>query len=262
MPDFLAVCEQAARAGGQKLLDWQGRFSVREKGVADLVTDADLASQEAVREVIWRTFPNHAFIGEEGGSRAELPKASYRWIVDPLDGTTNFVHGVPHFAVSVALEHEAGLLAGTVYDPVLNECYTAAKGEGAKLNGKPLKVSMVKQLRDALVASSFPAQVAANSPLLTAFAELIQVCQALRRGGSAALNLAYIAAGRFDAYWAADLQPWDAAAGALLVQEAGGVLAALDGEEFRVWEPRLIATATPELFGELQGKLRQIPGLV
>src|SRR5687768_15961356 len=141
MHDYLTVCESAARAGGAVLLDWIDRFAVREKGPADLVTEADLASQNTIRDLLLSTFPDHAFLGEES---SELPEDKpYRWIVDPLDGTTNYVHQVPQYAVSVALTHQGKLLVGTVYDPVSQECFTAAAGKGAWLNGRRLEVSRI-----------------------------------------------------------------------------------------------------------------------
>jgi myo-inositol-1(or 4)-monophosphatase len=147
--DFLQTCEEAARAGGAVLLDWIGRFGVREKGPSDPVTDADLASQEAIRRIVLGRFPSHAFIGEEQAGGA-LPTDGYCWVVDPLDGTMNYVHGVPHYAVSVALVKGEEIVAGAIYEPQSQECYLAAQGEGAYLNGRRLKTSGVEQLSDAL----------------------------------------------------------------------------------------------------------------
>lgn len=257
MPDFITTCEAAAKAGAAVLQNMIGQFEVREKGRADLVTEADLASQEAIRDVLLGQFPEHDFIGEEGASTERHDSTRYRWIVDPLDGTTNYVHGVPHYAVSIALERGGELLAGCVYDPVLEESFTAVQGEGAKLNGQPIRVSDVQQLREALVAASFPHTVTPDLPVIREFVAVLPLCQALRRGGSAALNLAYLAAGRFDAYWATDLYAWDAAAGALLVREAGGVLTARDGGPFDLWEPNLLAAASQPLQHELDTVLER-----
>lgn len=250
MPDFLTVCEEAARAGGAELQNWVGKFQVREKGPRDLVTQADVASQQVIRGIVMGRFPDHGFVGEENGEQ-QTPDTPYRWIVDPLDGTSNYAHGVPHYCVSVALEGERRLLAGAVYDPVLDECFAAAAGQGARLNGRPIQVSRVTSLAAALVATSFPARVTADLPVVAELVAVLPACQAFRRGGSAALNLAYIAAGRFEAYWAADLHPWDAAAGVLLVLEAGGVVTDLDGGPFDVWNPKLLAAAGPDLHQQL-----------
>jgi len=249
------VCERAAREGGRILLDWIGRFSVREKGPSDLVTDADHASQEAIRIVIGGAYPDHAFVGEEDLDGIRRHDGGYRWIVDPLDGTTNYVHQIPHYAVSIGLECDGRLLVGTVYDPVANDCYRAESGRGATLNGKPLRVSSTRSLSEAVVAASFPAGVQRGSQDLADFENVLVSCQAIRRTGSAALNLCYVAAGRFDAYWARETKAWDVAAGALLVMEAGGHITGLAGQPFNLADPRFIAAATPELHADLSSRL-------
>lgn len=251
MSEYIKVCETAARSGGAVLQDWAGRFSVREKGPADLVTEADLASQDAVRKIVLDAFPDHAFQAEEGATA--IPEgAKFRWIVDPLDGTSNYVHGVPHFAVSVALESEGQLLAGTVFDPVARECFTAAKGEGAFLNGKRLRVSEVTDLAGAMISASLPARVQRDGDEIPAFLELLLAAQAIRRMGSAALNLCYLAAGRFDGCWATDTKAWDVAAGFLIVLEAGGVVTGLNGEPFDLDHPRFLAAANSSLRDQMQ----------
>ena len=194
------------------LQDWRGRFSVREKGPADLVTDADEASQEAVRLTILTAFPDHDVLAEEDRALEER-KSDYRWIVDPLDGTTNYVHGVPHYAVSIAMEHNGRLIAAAVYDPSADECFTAGFGDGARVNATPIRASETTLLGEALVAVSFPALVERGSRSLEDFLKLIVRSRAVRRTGSAALNLCYVAAGRFDAYSARETRPWDVAAG-------------------------------------------------
>jgi myo-inositol-1(or 4)-monophosphatase len=170
------------------------------------------------------------------------------------------VHGVPQFAVSVALERSGELLAGAVYDPVGDECFTAAVGEGAWLNGRRLRVSRVAAVADALVAISFPAKVNRDAPEVAAFLEMLEHVQAFRRMGSAALNLSYLAAGRFDAYWATENKVWDVAAGFLLVREAGGVITDLAGGPVDLYRPRLLAAATPDLHRELLPLLRAVAG--
>ena len=260
MPDFLAICQQAARAGGAALLEWAGRFTVREKAPSDLVTDADLASQEVVRQTVFGAFPDHDFLSEEepvvpaarpaGGSGPR-----YRWIVDPLDGTTNYVHGIPDFAVSLALECDGEVLVGTVFNPVHGECYTAAKGSGAFLNGRRLWTSGITQLRQAVVAASFPPRITADSPIIADFTRILLASQSVRRTGSAALNLCYVAAGRFDGFWARDTKVWDVAAGFLMIREAGGIMTGLDGSPFRLDRPQFVAAATEPLHGELRSML-------
>jgi myo-inositol-1(or 4)-monophosphatase len=246
MPSYVEIAEKAARAGGDVLRQWLGRFSVREKGPSDLVTEADLAAQEAVASILLAAFPDHGFVGEEGGRRDNL-ESPFRWYVDPLDGTTNYVHRIPHYCTSIALEHAGELIAAAVYDPVLDECYTAAAGEGAWLNGQPMRTSAATDLSQAIVAVGFPARVPRGSFYITDFSEVLVRTRGVRRTGSAALNLCYVACGRFDAYWAKETNAWDVAAGALLVRAAGGIVTALDGSKFHAADPRLISACTPEL---------------
>ncbi len=249
--ELLIVCEQAARAGAAELLAWRGRFHAREKAPRDLVTDADLASEKAVRSVIEAHYPEHGVLGEEAPTPAALERP-YCWVVDPLDGTVNYAHGNPCYGVSVAVASGGRLLAGVVYDPEREECFTAASGEGARLNGAPMAVSRVKALDEALVAVSFPTVVTENAPDVRAFMNVAPVCQAVRRTGSAALNLAYVACGRFDAHWAHEIHPWDSAAGVLLVQEAGGVATGGDGRPYDVAAGDYLAAANRELHAALK----------
>jgi myo-inositol-1(or 4)-monophosphatase len=245
---WLETCEAAARAGGRQLVEWRGRFQARAKGVADLVTDADLASQEAIQRAIAERFPEHAFLGEELRVEAEFASEDrLTWIVDPLDGTTNYVHGYPQYAVSVALSRGRELQVGVIFDPITGQCFSAAAGRGAWLDGGRLRVSRVREIPESLVAVSLPARVKADAPDLQDFVAAVQVCQAVRRSGSAALNLAYVAAGWLDAFWANQIQPWDVAAGVLLVREAGGLVVARDGGEFDLWDPHFVSTSNVEL---------------
>lgn len=255
MSDYLTLCEQAARAGGQALLSWIGRAGVREKGPSDLVTQADLASQEAIRDVLLTAFPQHGFVSEEGDAGQDM-SAEYYWCVDPLDGTTNYVHQLPHYAVSVALLHSGQPIVATVLDPVHDECFTARRGGGARLNGRLIRTSDVQDLSQALVAASFAAKVQTGSPEIDQFVAAVLHCQAVRRTGSAALNLCYVAAGRFDAFWALSTHAWDVAAGVLLVEEAGGVVSRPDGGPFDVRVPHPLASATPALHAQFQKLLQ------
>jgi len=260
MNDYLRVCEEAVRLGGRVIQGWVGRFDVREKGPADLVTQADLASQEAVRKTVLGAFPQHSLLGEEKGpNEPAMARAEYRWIVDPLDGTTNFVHGVPHYSVSLALERNGELLVGAVYDPMLDECFTAAVGQGAHLNGQPIRASRVAALSDALAVCSFPPSVHRDSPDLLLFLEMVSATQGIRRTGSSALNLCYVAAGRFDLYWSYSTNIWDVAAGVLILREAGGCITSTTGGGFRLGEAHFLAAANPELHAQLSAAAATIP---
>ncbi len=250
------VCELAAREGGSVLLSWAGRVTVREKGPADLVTEADLAAQEAVRQTIHEAFPSHRFVGEEAPCSEDLfstlyEEESYVWIVDPLDGTTNFAHNLPFYACSVAAVCKGEVHAAAVYNPVADECFTAVLGGGAKLNGSIIHTSCVKNISEALVAASFPPRMQREAPELINLLRVFEAAQAVRRTGSAALNMCYVASGRLDAYWATGTHAWDVAAGALLVQESGGTITAIDGGPFQLLRPQPVVTATESLQREL-----------
>jgi myo-inositol-1(or 4)-monophosphatase len=259
MCEFKEVCERAARAGGDVLLQWRDRIQAREKAPRDLVTEADLESQRVIRDIALGAFPDHTLIGEEdvpaprgagkGGRPAEGPQ--YCWIVDPLDGTTNYVHGLQPFAVSVALAKGAEIVVGVVFDPVKDECYSACVGQGASLNGARLQTSGCSRLEDALVAASFSARVPRGSVEVARFVEVLHACRAVRRLGSAALNLCYVAAGRLDAYFASSVKMWDVAAGTLILREAGGVVTGMDAKPLDLERPQLAAAATAELHATL-----------
>lgn len=236
-------------------MDWAGRFHVREKGRSDLVTEADLASQEVIRQKLLGAFPGHGFLAEEN-EQIESRDNGYRWVVDPLDGTMNYVHGVPNYAVSIALEQGGIPLVGTVYDPVSGECYSAIRAHGAWLNGRRLAVSATTQLSEALVAVSFAAHVGRGDPEIAEFIEVMVEARGTRRMGSSALNLCYVAAGRFDGYWSKSTKIWDIAAGCLLVTEAGGIITAFDGGTLDINRPEFIAAATPQLHNQLRRALQ------
>jgi myo-inositol-1(or 4)-monophosphatase len=238
------------------LQNWVGRFSVRKKGPADLVTQADEAAQEAIRSVVLGRFPSHGFIGEELAARHAVD-SEYCWHVDPLDGTTNYVHQVPHYCTSIGVTKNGKLEAACVFDPVSRECYTASRGMGAFLNGKRLRTSSTDQLAEALVAASFSAKVDAKSVEIDQFEAALLNCRSVRRTGSAALNLCYVAAGRFDGFWALTTKSWDVAAGVLLVEEAGGMVTHWRGEPFSLNQPHPIATANPGLHSQFLQLLAQ-----
>ena len=230
----------AARAGGKLLLEWRGRFSVRRKGVNDVVTEADHAAQDAIQQLLARRFPNDDFLGEETAAVAR--RSHRRWIVDPLDGTTNYVHGFPFFCTSVAFESEGKFVAGAIYDPVRNECYSAALGEGADCNGVPLQASKVDALDDSLICIGFPADLRTAPEAIPAFIRFSDRSLSVRRLGSAALGVVYVAAGKFDAFWSHRVSPWDVGAGVVIVREAGGLASHFDGSPYTAERMDLLAS--------------------
>jgi myo-inositol-1(or 4)-monophosphatase len=254
MHDFMDVCEQAARAGGRVLLDMQGRIDAHEKAPKDLVTQADLLSQQVIRDTLLCAFPSHAFLGEEEAG-LQLPShggpAEFCWIVDPLDGTTNYVHQLPAYSVSVALRRRQSIVVGTVFDPLRDECFTAELGGGAHRNASRIHSSECSQMDQALVAASFGVNVPRGSAEVARFVEVLHRCQAIRRLGSTALNLCYVASGRFDAYWGTSARIWDVAAGQLIACEAGATLTAVDGTPFELDRPQFAVSATPQLHEQL-----------
>lgn len=245
---YVEAAAEAARRAGAVLEQWRQRFQVTEKGRFDLVTEADVASQEAIQSFLSRRYPEFGFIGEE---RANAPRVDVgkpdrpTWIVDPLDGTTNYVHGCPMFAVSIGLVHGAELLAGVIYDPNRQELFRAARGQEAWLGKQRLRTTVVSRLEDALLSASFPPDMNGQEHMLAAWRHFSLRTQSVRRTGSTALNLAYVAAGRFDAFWAYEAHLWDAAAGSLLIQEAGGMVSNLDGSLHDLKAENLVASNGP-----------------
>jgi myo-inositol-1(or 4)-monophosphatase len=237
----LSVAVHAARSAGDLLRMKFGRhLEIRSKGVrSNLVTDADTASEALIRTAIARRFPDDALLGEESGAHAG---GAGRWIVDPLDGTTNFSHGYPCFCVSIAFEFEGVVMIGVVYDPTRDELFVGQRGAGARLNGGVIAASHRSQLRDGLLVTGFPPFGGGEPPNLAPFEEFMVRGQALRRDGSAALDLCYVAAGRFDGFWEPDLSAWDVAAGALIVEEAGGRVSDYRGGPMTLEGKQIIAT--------------------
>ena len=227
--DHRAVAEAAARDAGRILLDHYGRVQAREKGPGDLVTDADSASQRSIAAALANAFPDHTLLAEEDDVIAD-PGNPWRWVVDPLDGTVNFAHGFPFWSVSIALEHAGQLVVGVVYNPLSGEMFSASRGAGATLDGTPLGVSSTKSLGSSLISSGFPTAFAQDSPRQLALINRMSTgTHSVRRTGSAALNLAHVAAGHFEVFYATSIRSWDVAAGVVLVVEAGGQVSALDG---------------------------------
>lgn len=238
LPEFLTAASEAARVGAAILEGWRGRFTAREKGRADMVSEADLASQEAIKAFLLGRFPDHQFLGEEEsfGKTIESTRPAAgsppTWVVDPLDGTANYVHDVPQYCVSIGLWADEQPVVGVILDPRLDELFAAAAGHGATLNGQPMKVSTIPTIRDGMISTGFPSNYERQIRNLEVWRKVTAEAQSLRRNGSTALSLAYVAAGRFDGYWAFDNWAWDVCAGAVLVKEAGGRVTASDGRPF------------------------------
>lgn len=241
MNHYLQVARQIAQEAGQLLLtEFHQPRVVEYKTEVDIVTAADRKSEELIVERLHRVFPTHAIIAEEG-SRREA-RSEYCWFVDPLDGTTNFAHGYPVFAVSLALVRGDDIRVGVVYDPVHEEMFHAVQGEGACLNQRPIGVSSAPRLGESLVATGFPTRKRHRHPNVAYFHRFTLLTHGVRRDGSAALDLCYVACGRFDGFWELNLNPWDTAAGVLLVREAGGEVTDFQGLPFRLEHEEILAT--------------------
>lgn len=256
--ELRAEAERLARAAGAVLRDKLSQARTIDFKAGDrsnLVTDADRAADRLVIEALRTTFPEHGLLTEESGT---LSHGGLRWILDPLDGTTNYAHGVPHFCVSIAVEGPwqgtTRVLAGAIYHPMLDELFSAGRGEGATLNGRRLEVSRAEDLDSALLSTGFPydLKLRPQAPL-GLFDRLVRRARGMRRMGSAALDLAYLAAGRFDGFFEFGLSPWDVAAGALLIEEAGGRIACIDGSP---WDTSIgdVVAAGPTLFAALSAE--------
>jgi myo-inositol-1(or 4)-monophosphatase len=237
----LGVAGQAASESGMILNDLFGKITkIGKKGEIDLVTEADLLSENIIVEIIGRNFPQDNILTEESG---ELGRNSERlWIVDPLDGTTNFAHSFPFFAVSIALQVDNEIVLGVVYNPLMDEYFEAVKGEGAFLNKTPIKVSQAKDLKESLVATGFPYSVYKEpGSIIELLKRMIVLVQGVRRPGSASIDLCYVASGRLDGFWEEGLQPWDTAAGSLIVMEAGGMVSNYEGEKYSPFQKSIVA---------------------
>lgn len=234
-----------ARDAGGVLVDRLGRtLQVSNKGAIDLVTEADLASEKLIIERIRSHYPRHAILAEESGASEIIGDVAgeWKWIIDPLDGTTNYAHGYPCFCVSIGLERNGKLELGVVYDPMRNEMFAAERGQGATLNDRPIRVSDVAELNRAMLCTGFPYDVRERPDFARDFSNFTMEAQAVRRDGSAALDLAYVASGRFDGFWEDGLNAWDLAAGVLLIEEAGGSVTDFRGGPLDIYSPRVIAS--------------------
>jgi myo-inositol-1(or 4)-monophosphatase len=247
LADYLEAACEAARRAAVVLEDWRHRFQVREKGRFDLVTDADLESQRTIREFLSQRFPTHGFLGEEdkASQKRPGPDSPPTWIVDPIDGTTNYVHDCPLYCISIGLQVAGELVVGVVHDPSRNEMFAAAQGHGAWLGQRRLKTSAVDSLNQALLATGFPPDLRGQERTLAWWHYFSLRTQSLRRTGSTALNMAYVAAGRFDGYWAFDNNVWDVAGATVLLREAGGIITNADGSPYDPYTPDALASNGP-----------------
>jgi len=244
-PIYLATAvEIVLRAGDIQRAGQESGFRVNKKGRIDLVTEVDLACEKMCREMLAERFPEHDILAEElGGSAPGRAPSRFRWVFDPLDGTTNYAHGLPIYCSSLALEIDGRAAVAAVYDPARKELFTAERGEGAYLNGRALQVSQTETLIDSLLVTGFPYTVhEQNLDLVELFGYFLGRARAVRRLGSAALDLCYVGAGRFEAFWEQHLKPWDVAAGALIVEEAGGRVTGMDNAPFDAAAAHLIAS--------------------
>lgn len=238
----LQVAEKAAREAGRIQREYAAEdYAVERKGRIDIVTEVDIKCEKAIVGVIGETFPDHGTLAEEeGGRRAD---AEYKWVIDPIDGTTNYSHGFPMYCASVALEERGRIILGAVYDPTRDEMFAASRGNGATLNGRPIRVSERDELIDSLLATGFPYTIKTEKRNnLKEFAALAMRAQAIRRPGAAALDLCYVACGRLDGFWEFHLKPWDMAAGAFIVEEAGGRVTNAAGGALDIYDPQIIAS--------------------
>ena len=258
LEQWRSAAREAALRAAAVLEQWRGKFNVREKGRADLVSEADEQAQQAVRAFLLGRFPGHAFLGEEGdGAKSRPgPGAPPTWIVDPLDGTTNYVHDLPLYCVSVGLEVAGELVAGAVYEPSRGEMFHAAKGRGAMANDTPLRTSAEADLGRALLATGFPPDLRGNEQALDWWRWFSFNARSLRRTGSTAINLCWLAAGRLDGFYAFDNHVWDVAGGVVVLREAGGIVANADGSPYDPYRSDCAASngpLQPALLAALRG---------
>lgn len=257
---FVNIAITAARSAGNiiiRSLDRLDKLLVSEKKPNDYVTEIDQKAEQAIIAVIRKAYPGHAILGEEGGEVSGVTGNDYTWIIDPIDGTRNFIHGFPQFAVSIAVSHKGKIEHGVIYDPVRQEIFSASRGKGAQLNDRRIRVSARKNLEECLMGTGCPAR---HSPeCVAAYTDSIKtmlpLCGDVRRAGAATLDLAYVAAGRLDGFWEAGLHVWDVAAGSLLIKEAGGIVCDFVGGEGYLDTGNIIA-ANPKLIKQLLKHLK------
>jgi myo-inositol-1(or 4)-monophosphatase len=240
---FLETAWHAARAAGKIIAEhWCRPKQIDYKGAIDLVTSVDRASERVIVDILQREFPDHSILAEEETDRRGS-STPYLWIIDPLDGTTNFAHSYPQFCISIALQYQEDVVLGLVYDPLRDECFRAIQGQGATLNDNPIATSAIDDLDRSLLATGFPYDHRENVDFYLAFFRAFATrSQGIRRNGAAALDLCYVACGRLDGFWELELKPWDTAAGALIVKEAGGKLSDFAGHRFSIWGHETLAS--------------------
>ncbi len=231
----------AARAGEILRSYWGKTRSVEKKGATNLVTEADLASERAIIQTIRTSFPEHTVIAEESGVTPGTEQ--HQWIVDPLDGTTNYAHSLPEFSISIAFAHEGDLVYGLVLSPIIGELFCGVRGQGATLNGQPIHASQTQSVSESLLVTGFPYEIEPMvRTLMSRYEQCLMAAQGIRRLGSAALDLCYVACGRFDGFWEQDLAPWDTAAGVVIAKEAGAVVSDFSNESFSIEKKEILAT--------------------
>lgn len=240
---YVAAAEEAAQAAGSIIRDsWQQVKEIRYKSSINLVTTIDHRSEERIVSILHERFPTHSILAEEE-TNITAKTTEYRWVIDPVDGTTNFAHAYPQFCISIALESAGEIVLGLVYDPVKEETFTAIRGEGAFLNGGRIQTTKEEDIGKALLATGFPYDRRQKVDYyLSFFKDFMLSCQDIRRNGSAALDLCYVACGRMDGFWEFGLSPWDTAAGSLMVQEAGGTMSDFSGNSFSIWKKEALAS--------------------
>jgi myo-inositol-1(or 4)-monophosphatase len=234
---------ETVREAGQILLERFGRkITITKKGDINLVTEADLASEKLIIEKICSHYPKHAILAEESGASVLNGESEWKWIIDPLDGTTNYAHGYPCFCVTIALEHKGEIVLGITFDPTRDELFAAEKGNGATLNGRQISVSETQSLSDGLLVTGFPYDTRERDNFTRHFTDFTYKSRGIRRDGSAAIDMAYVACGRFDGFWEEGLHAWDVAAGVLLIEEAGGRVSYYDDSKFSIYKPPICAS--------------------
>jgi myo-inositol-1(or 4)-monophosphatase len=239
---MLNFAVETAREAGQILLEKFGRkINISKKGNTNLVTEADLASEKYIIEKIKSYYPKHSILAEESGASDQKNGNVWKWIIDPLDGTTNFAHGYPCWCVTIAVEHDGELVLGVTFDPTRDELFAAEKGQGATLNGRKIQVSDTEKLGEALLVTGFPYDATERENFARHFTEFTHKARGIRRDGSAAIDMAYVACGRFDGFWEEGLNAWDVAAGVLLIEEAGGRVSYYDDSTFSIYAPPICA---------------------
>lgn len=240
---MLQFAIETARDAGNILLEKFGRITkITMKGDINLVTEADLASEALIIERIKTYHPKHSILAEESGEAVVVGDSTWKWIIDPLDGTTNYAHGYPCFAVTIALEHDGEIVLGVTFDPTRNEMFAAEKRQGATLNGKSISVSATEQLGSSLIVTGFPYDFKRKDDFARHLTSFLMHSRGVRRDGSAAIDMAYVACGRFDGFWEEGLNPWDMAAGKLMIEEAGGTITNYAGDPFSIYNPPVVAS--------------------